>query len=74
MGGIILKIAFFTQLQFLDEAGKPVRPSFYTDNLFSLLPGETKQVLIDTSVDKVTEGEFSLTVGGWNVQQKKYKL
>jgi hypothetical protein len=39
-----------------------------------LLPGETKQVLIDTSVDKVTEGEFSLTVGGWNVQQKKYKL
>ena len=68
------RIAFFTQLQFLDKAGKPVRPSFYTDNFFSLLPGETKQVLIDTSVDKVTEGEFSLTVGGWNVQQKKYKL
>lgn len=62
------------QLQFLDKAGKPVRPSFYTDNFFSLLPGETKQVFIDTSVDKVTEGEFSLTVGGWNVQQKKYKL
>lgn len=68
------RIAFFMQLQFLDKAGKPVRPSFYTDNFFSLLPGETKQVFIDTSVDKVTEGEFSLTVGGWNVQQKKYKL
>lgn len=26
------RIAFFTQLQFLDKAGKPVRPSFYTDN------------------------------------------
>lgn len=35
-------IAFFTQLQFLDGDDKPVRPSFYTDNFFSLLPGEKK--------------------------------
>ena len=84
MGGIIQtevslkntssRIAFFTQLQFLDKAGKPVRPSFYTDNFFSLLPWETKEVFIDTSAEKVTGGEFSLTIGGWNVQQTKYKL
>ena len=27
-------IAFFTQLQFLDDNNKPIRPSFYTDNFF----------------------------------------
>ena len=56
-----------TQLQFLDKAGKPVRPSFYTDNFFSLLPGETKQVVIDTSVDKVMlnlDEEFHLKMIG----------
>lgn len=68
------RIAFFTQLQFLDKQGKPVRPSFYTDNFFSLLPGETKTVFIDTSVNKITDEGYVLSVSGWNVEQKKYKL
>ena len=68
------QITFFTQLQFLDKRDKPVRPSFYTDNFFSLLPGETKKILIDTSVKHITEGELSLAVSGWNIQKKKYEL
>lgn len=65
-------IAFFTQLQLLDEKGKPVRPSFYTDNFFSLLPGESYKVTIETGVEKLTEN--ILVVKGWNVKRQIFEL
>ena len=60
------QIAFFTQLQLLDKAGKPVRPSFYTDNFFSLLPGQSKQVTIDTNSLPTNQEGLQLIVKGWN--------
>lgn len=60
-------IAFFTQIQLLGKNGKPVRPSFYTDNFFSLLPGETKWVEIETAGDLKLQ-EAAITVKGWNIQ------
>jgi len=42
-------IAFFTQIKLQDEAGKSLRPAFYSDNFFSLLPGEHKTISIDYS-------------------------
>ena len=66
-------LAFFVQLQYLDEGGKPVRPSFYSDNFFSLLPGEAKTVTIETLVDDLPrKGGF--VVKGWNVQRQQVKL
>lgn len=59
-------IAFFTQLQLLDLNGKPVRPSFYTDNFFSLLPGESKEIEIETSVENIRPGA-KIVVKGWNI-------
>ncbi|MGM9673504.1 MAG: glycosyl hydrolase 2 galactose-binding domain-containing protein [Bacteroidaceae bacterium] len=57
-------IAFFTQLQLTDEMGTPVRPAFFTDNFFSLLPGETREVMVDT---KKTDGtQYRIVVKGWN--------
>ena len=67
------RIAFFMQLQFLDKAGKPVRPSFYTDNFFSLTPGEKKTVTIETAKKKLGEGVI-LVLKGWNIDSQKYKL
>lgn len=61
-------IAFFTQLQLLDSEGKPVRPSFYTDNFFSMLPGETRTVTIET--DERPEGNSRLVLKGYNLQSK----
>lgn len=63
-------IAFFNQLQFLNRDLKPIRPSFYTDNFFSLMPGESKSVVIETSVEKITETPV-LVVKGWNVDRKQ---
>jgi hypothetical protein len=66
-------IAFFTQLQFLDGDDKPVRPSFYTDNFFSLLPGEKKTVTIETNKGKLPEKK-KLVVKGWNIKKQIYSL
>lgn len=66
-------IAFFNQVQLLDRESKPVRPSFYTDNFFSLLPGEEKCIGVETAVANLTD-EPVLVVKGWNVERKQLNL
>ena len=66
-------LAFFTQLQLLDENKKPVRPSFYTDNFFSLLPGESKTILIETALEDMP-AKPTFLVKGWNVKSKTFQL
>lgn len=67
------EIAFFTQLQFLDGDNKPVRPSFYTDNFFSLLPGEKKTITIETSKTNLPPKK-QMVVQGWNVKKQVFSL
>jgi hypothetical protein len=54
-------------LQLLDEFNSPVRPSFYTDNFFSLLPGEKKQITIETFGLPKPLSQYHLVVKGYNV-------
>lgn len=67
------QIAFFNQLQFLNSKMSPIRPSFYTDNFFTLTPGEKKTVTIETAKDKLNDGAV-LALKGWNIDSEKYKL
>ena len=64
------RIAFFNQLQFLDADGAPVRPAFYSDNFFSLFPGEKKTVTIDTEDQNLNNG-LVLKIKGWNIKAEK---
>ncbi len=66
-------LAFMAQLQLLDKAGKPVRPSFYTDNFFSLLPGEKRTVTIETESANLAGGD-ALVVKGWNAAPQRLAL
>lgn len=66
-------IAFFNQLQFLDVDMRPVRPSFYSDNFFSLLPGEVKVVTIETANQNLSNG-LILKIKGWNIKEEKRVL
>lgn len=59
-------IAFFNQLQMLDKELSPVRPSFYTDNFFTLLPGQRKTVTIETAAGNAQDG-LTLRLKGWNI-------
>ena len=67
-------IAFFTQLQLLDKDKKPIRPSFYTDNFFSLLPGESKHVSIETASEVILPAETTLAVKKWNAPPENYLI
>lgn len=63
------RIAFFNQLHLFDASMTPVRPAFYSDNFFTLMPGESKSVTIETS------GEGSiLTLSGWNSSARTINL
>ena len=66
-------IAFFNQPQFLDQNLSPVRPSFYTDNFFSLMPGESKLVTIETA-DQNLKNTPVLVIKGWNIERKQINL
>jgi hypothetical protein len=66
-------LAFMTQLQLLDAAGRPVRPSFYTDNFFSLLPGERRSVTIETERANLASGA-ALVAKGWNAAPQRFSV
>ncbi|MCQ2153918.1 MAG: glycoside hydrolase family 2 [Bacteroidales bacterium] len=66
-------IAFFTQIQLQDSKGKPVRPSFYSDNFFSLLPGESRSIVIETASEDMPSAA-TLTVKAWNSDSCKVSL
>jgi hypothetical protein len=68
-------ISFFTQLQWLDKDKSPVRPSFYTDNFMSLLPGESTRITIETGLESLRQGEaYTLTVKGFNVKDQQFTI
>lgn len=66
-------IAFFNQLQLLDMMLVPVRPTFYTDNFFSLLPGESKVITIETSQIGLPKPPV-LVIKGWNIEREQFTL
>lgn len=66
-------LAFMAQLQLLDKDAKPVRPSFYTDNFFSLLPGEKRSVTIETESANLKGGD-ALVVRGWNAAPRRFAV
>jgi hypothetical protein len=67
-------LSFFTRVQWLDAGGKPVRPSFYTDNFMCLMPGESRTVRIETALKNLPRGEYLLTVGGFNTEKQQFRV
>lgn len=67
-------LSFFTQLQWLDKDGKPVRPSFYTNNFICLLPGESEQVQIETDMKQLPDKEYNLVIKGFNIDKQTFKV
>ena len=64
-------ISFFTQIQWLDSDGKSVRPSYYTDNFFSMMPGESRTITIETAKRDLPAGEYTLVVKGFNTVRQE---
>lgn len=67
-------LAFFTQIQWLNKDGSPIRPSYYTNNFMSLLPGESTSVSIETVLQNIPKGSCFLIVKGFNVKKQQYEI
>ena len=50
-----------------DVSGEQVLPAFYSDNYFSLMPGETKNVTIEFDEKYLLGEKPNLFVEGWNI-------
>ena len=68
--------AFFIRLKVVNKEDELVLPSFFTDNYFTLLPGDVKKVELDFSFngDKIKSDDLKLVVEGWNVQKTEIKF
>jgi exo-1,4-beta-D-glucosaminidase len=63
-------LAFFIDLALVDQgSGEVVRPVFWSENCFSLLPGQSKTVSADFYMRDLSKpgANVELRVGGWNV-------
>jgi hypothetical protein len=66
-------LAFMVWLRLQDgNTNKPIRPAFYDDNFFSLLPGESRTIDIEYS-GKINPATTKLIVDGWNVARRQYR-
>jgi hypothetical protein len=64
-------IAFAIRLQLLNaSSGARVLPTIYSDNYFSLLPGESKVVTIEFTNDSIASGSLQLVANGWNIPRQ----
>ncbi|MEO6136561.1 MAG: sugar-binding domain-containing protein [Ginsengibacter sp.] len=67
-------LSFFTQLKLEDEDGKSIRPAFYSDNFFNLLPGESTTIKITFSKEDVPKGVLKLVLDGFNIVSPQVKI
>lgn len=64
--------AFFIRLKITNEKNELILPSYFTDNYFTLLPGEVKHVELDLSgTDKNKRNGIKLVAEGWNVPKQE---
>ncbi len=68
--------AFFIRLKITDDNGDQVLPCYFSDNYFTLMPGDEKQIELDYSSinnkDKIDGLKFM--VEGWNVLPSETEL
>ena len=67
-------VAFFTRLQWLDADGKAVRPSFYSDNFFCMMPGESRTIDINNLPEDLPAGKYTLVVGGFRQKEQRFTI
>lgn len=67
------EIAFFTELSLLGKDGNLIRPVFWNENYFSLLPGETKEISCKLSKDQLSD-QAKITLSGWNAKGQQVDL
>jgi hypothetical protein len=58
-----------TRIRTLNEAGEDILPAFYSDNYFTLMPGESKVIEVEFE-PKQGRGVPRFSLGGWNTASR----
>jgi hypothetical protein len=68
--------AFFIRLKVINKQDELVLPTFFTDNFFTLLPGDIKMVELDFSskINQTSTEGLKLVLEGWNVPREEIKF
>jgi exo-1,4-beta-D-glucosaminidase len=61
--------AFFVHPRLLDSGGKAILPAFWSDNYFSLAPGQTIRVELKCP-SRLVSGTLRIAIQGWNVAER----
>ena len=62
-------IAFFLRLQLTGKGGEEVLPVLWEDNYFSLLPGESRVLMVTYNPRDLHGGSPRVVVTGWNIHR-----
>ena len=66
-------MALMIRLKIIDsKTGERILPAFWSDNYFSLVPGETRSVTI--TLENEPENEPLIVVEGWNIIPQNVKI
>jgi hypothetical protein len=63
-------LAFFIHPRLTNSGQSEVLPTFWSDNYFSLLPGESKTIQATVNKKNVISGRPGLHITGWNIIEK----
>ncbi len=68
--------AFFTRMKVTDSKHELALPVFFSDNYFSLLPGESKTLTVDLSLlpEQKASGGLQLETEGWNIKRGSLEI
>jgi mannosylglycoprotein endo-beta-mannosidase len=67
-------ISFFTRIKLENKSGRQIKPAFYSDNFFSLLPGEKKNITIEIPFENKKSKGCKLILDGWNCEKLELEL
>jgi len=67
-------ISFFTRLEVQDEKGSQIKPAYFSDNFFNLLPGESRKIKIEIPKYLLSSNKIELIINGWNASEITRKL
>jgi hypothetical protein len=66
-------MAVMIRLKIVDtKTGERILPAFWSDNYFSLVPGESRSVVI--TIENVPKNEPLIVVEGWNITPQNVKI
>lgn len=68
------KIAFMLDISLTNEKGETIIPAFWSDNYFSLMPGEEREISCSLPSAAVENKSIKLNLNSWNTRAMRFDV